>query len=536
MEFLTKLKGTLAGLGPAKLGAMAALAACLVVGIAWIAVRSNDSMGLLYSGLDLAEAGRIGQKLEEMKVPFEARGDGSVLMVPASQVARVRMELAAAGLPDQAGAGYELLDKQSPMNMTSFMQRVQRTRALEGELARSIVALDTVRTARVHIVMPERDTFSRDVPKPTASVAVVMRGAMRLSASQAAAIRLLVSGAVPGLRQEDVSVLDPSGIVLAADGGDALVNSRLAELKLSDEQQLQKGVTSLLEPLVGRGKVRVIASVDIDSSRQVTQDVKYDPQSQVERSKQTQVDKEQSDNTRQTPSVSVAQNLPNQPQQQSGSGEKTASSSSHDGQTVNYEINTTRDEKVKEPGGIHRLTVAVVVDGVTDAKGAYTPRPKEELDRMAELVRSAVGADAKRGDVVTVDTMHFIADDSVGTAADAGPSGTASSLNWITSAGLVLVLLVVAGTAAAVVLRKGTPRIDLARSAEPPALPAAIAAAAGDAPGLPNPAAADAAKLAPPVGLSLPAIEGPLTELYQLFDARPEEALAVLRAWIADAA
>ena len=151
------------------------------------------------------------------------------------------------------------------MNMTSFMQRIQRLRALEGELARTIVALDGVKVARVHIVLPERESFARDTLKPTASIAVVMGGAMRLSKRQAIAIRLLVSGAVPGLQQGDVSVLDPSGVVLAADNGEAMATNRLDDMKTSREAALQHAVNDLLEPLLGRNHVRTAVSVDIDS-------------------------------------------------------------------------------------------------------------------------------------------------------------------------------------------------------------------------------------------------------------------------------
>ena len=320
MEQLTSIRATLGRLEPAKLVGLAAATLGVLLLIAWVSFRSAEPMGLLYAGLDPAEAGRIGQRLDEMKVPFEARGDGTTIMVPASQVARARMELAAAGMPHQEGAGYELLDSQSPMNMTSFMQRVQRLRALEGELSRSIVALDGVKVARVHIVLPERESFARDTLKPTASIGVVMGGAMRLSRRQAMAIRLLVSGAVPGLKQEDVSVLDPSGAVLAADDADGAASSRLDDMKTSREQALQHSVDDLLEPLVGRGHVRTAVSVEINDSREVTREEKFDPQSQVERSKQIQADSDTTEEVKPQEAVTVTQNIPPQPQQPGGTG------------------------------------------------------------------------------------------------------------------------------------------------------------------------------------------------------------------------
>jgi flagellar M-ring protein FliF len=527
MDQVAKIRQTLERLGFAKIGAIGAVAAAVLLGVVWIATHAQGPMGLLYSGLDVAEAGRIGQKLDELKVPYQVQGDGSVLLVPRDQVAHVRMQLAAAGLPSQSGSGYELLDQQSPMNMTSFMQRVQRTRALEGELARTIVALGGVRTARVHIVMPERDTFARDALQPTASVAVVMSGPMRLSASQAAAIRLLVAGAVPGLQRDAVSVLDPSGVVLGADNGDVPAGDRLAQVAASREQALQAAVTNLLEPLAGHGKVRVSASVAIDTSRQVTQATKYDPLSQVERSKQTQTDQDRTEDSRQRPAVSVAQNLPNQaPPAADGNGEQSTSTTSHNGQTINYEINTVHDESVREPGDTRRVSVAVLVDGTLDAKGVYQPPTREQLDRIAELTRAAVGYDAKRGDVVTVDTMRFVADDAEGGSADHSAE-PAQSWAWAAPLGVVIVLFA-GGAILLMFLRRRRP-IDLVPVPEQQALVAAQPQPSGNLP-------ATLLEARTLVEQPPQAIAGPLAGLHELIDARPDEALAVLRAWIAEAA
>jgi flagellar M-ring protein FliF len=512
MEQLAGLKRVAAGLGLAKLGAMAVAAVSVLLLLGWIASRSGEPTGLLYSGLDPAEAGRIGQRLDELKIPFQASGDGTIILVPQSQVARTRMALAANGLPHQGGVGYELLDSQSPMNMTSFMQRVQRLRALEGELARTIATLNGVRTARVHVVPSERETFSRETPKATASVAVVMTGAMRLTPAQAAAIRVLVAGAVSGLQQEDVSVLDPSGIVLAADSNAALIGGRIAELKASAEQAMQRSVTGLIEPLVGQGKVRVVASVDIDSSHEVSREEKYDPLSQVERSKQTQSDQDASDSTkpREQP-VSVGQNLPNPPTQ-TPTPEKTTSTSSHNGQTINYEIGSTKMERVREPGEIKRLTVAVVVDGVLDDKGVFQPRPKEDLDRIADLVRSAVGFDAKRGDNVVVDTLRFVSSDQTGTGSD--EAAIPASLPWMWIALGALAVLLTVGSLVFTMMKRRQAQLELAGGDEREAIAAALAD---------NTLIPDAAPLA-----------NPLAGLRELIDARPAESLAVIRAWIAE--
>jgi flagellar M-ring protein FliF len=519
MKHLTSLKNTLTGLEPAKLAGLAFAAVSVLVLIAWIATRSGETMGLLYSGLDPAEAGRIGQRLDELKVPFENRGDGSTIMVPASQVGRVRMDLAAAGLPHQAGAGYELLDTQSPMSMTSFMQRVQRLRALEGELARTIGTLDGVKAARVHIVLPERESFARDMPKPTASVAVTMLGPMRLAPKEAMAIRLLVAGAVPGLRQDDVSVLDPSGVVLAAsDGGEVMASSHLEEMKANREQALQRAVTTLLEPLVGPGHMKAVVSIEVDASREVSREEKFDPNSQVERSRHTQRDKEATEEAQNNEAVSVAQNVPGQAQANETPGKNTTTNT-HNGETVNYELSSVHSERVREPGELKRLTVAVVVDGTTDNDGAFHPRPREELDRIAELVRSAVGFDAKRGDKLTVDTMHFIPPSAaLGETGEPAASGLQSW--WMPVAGGIAVVLLAGG--AMLVMRKR-------RGPIAGGLDAALIAAGPGQEALSGPGAAEQLLLTNDQNSAVATLNG-------IFDSHPDEALALVRAWIAEGA
>jgi flagellar M-ring protein FliF len=543
MDLVAGLKQTIARLGFAKLGALAAVGAATLALIVWISSLPLEPKSLLYSGLDPAEAGKIGQRLDELKVPFEVKGDGTTIMVPASQVARARMDLAASGLPHQGGAGYELLDQQSPMNMTSFMQRIQRLRALEGELARTIVTLSGVRTARVHIVLPERETFARDTPKATASVAVTMTGAGRLSTSQAAAIRLLVSGAVPGMAGESVSVLDPSGVVIAADDSEAAASSRIGELKGAREQELRRAVTDLLDPLVGHDKLRVAASVELDGAREVSHEEKFDPLSQIERSKQIQVDQDATNETKAQGAVSVAQNLPNQAADPGGESGKTSSNNSRNGQTVNYEINSVRSDRVREAGELKRMTIAVVVDGTMDDKGHYQPRSRDELARMSDLIQAAVGFDVNRGDRVTVETMRFIPDAAQGTGADAAVGQFAQlPILWI-SIGSGTVLVFVVGL---VVMRmRKNKQLALAggQAGQPASALALMASEQRLGLGSPQANGQMAALASGPDGVNGQAAltysrsesgqQALLTALFEAVDTKPDEALATLRAWIA---
>jgi flagellar M-ring protein FliF len=513
----------LARLGPVKLGAMGVVAAAAILAVAMVARAPQSANGLLYAGLDPSEAGRIVARLEEMKVPVEARGDGSV-MVPAEQVARLRMQMASEGLPRQTGAGYELLDQANPMQMTSFMQRIQRVRALEGELARTIITMQGVRTARVHIVLPERESFSRDAPPPTASVTVTTSIGARLGAGQAQAIRLLVAGAVPRLRQEDVSVVDPTGIVLAADGGLGAVAGRIGELRAAQEHLLQKSVLDLLEPIVGRGKVRAIAAVEIEGARIVARAETFDPMGQVERGRQSQTEAESSEEGRGQQPVTVGQNLPNQ--QTGGSQGRNATSTSRSNETVNYEISSKVEETTREPGAVRRVSVAVVVDGLTAADGSAQARPKEDLDRLAALVRSAVGFNAQRGDTVTVDTLRFIPDEGAGSLASIDAEGGAR----VGTTQLVVAGLLLLGTlgAAGVVLRRR--RTRLRRLAAD--LAAAEAAAAAQAALVLDPMEEAIATVGQDIQIRISS----LNALNELIDQRPDEALAVVRAWIEEGA
>jgi len=555
MDQLAGLKQALARIGLAKLGIMGAVAAATLGLLVWVASFSVESKGLLYAGLDLTESAKIGQRLDEMKIPYEVRGDGSSILVPASQVGRIRMTLAAAGLPNQSGVGYELLDQQSPMNMTSFMQRVQRLRALEGEMARTIVTMGGVRTARVHIVLPERESFSREAPKATASVAVTMKGPGRLGIAQASAIRLLVAGAVPGLTQESVTVLDSAGVVIASDGnGESMVSGRLAELKSTREQALQRAVSEMLEPLVGHGKVRVAATVDLESAREIQREERFDPMSQVERSKQMQIDQESADETKPRDPVSVGQNVPNQPQGQGGASGKTSSSNSRNGQTINYEISSVRSERIREAGDVKRMTIAVVVDGLSDGKGGFRPRPQEELTRFSELIQAAVGYDAKRGDRITVEAMQFLPGEVPGATAEAEvPAPMFSTMPLIAVGALVVVLV---GGLFMMMQMRNRHRLEIARmggslttvmggehrlvTADGAITTTALTALspeqrvtvlqqqqrqAGE-----GGTALDAEALAIEDGVD--AANLPLVALFDLIDSRPDEALAVIRGWI----
>jgi flagellar M-ring protein FliF len=301
---------------------------------------------------------------------------------------------------------------------------------------------------------------------------------------------------------------------LAADGGEVMASGRLEEMKANREQALQHAVSDLLEPLVGSGHLKTMVSIEIDASREVSHEEKFDPNSQVERSRHSQTDKEATEQAQTTDPVSVSQNVPGQAQQGDSPG-KSATSNTHSGETVNYELNSVRSERVREPGDVKRMTVAVVVDGTTDSSGTFHPRPREELERMAELVRSAVGFDAKRGDKLTVDTMRFIPPSAE--LGEMGPEPATGSQSWLLAGGGAAAV-VVAGAAFLIMRRRrsaAAERLDAAMSAVNPR----------DA--IEGPTPAEQLMLTNEPGSAVTTLQG-------IFDSHPDEALALVRAWIAE--
>jgi flagellar M-ring protein FliF len=370
-----------------------------------------------------------------------------------------------------------------------------------------------------------------------------MAGPGRLSVAQASAIRLLVSGAVPGMSAESVSVLDPSGVVIAADDSEAAGSNRISALKAAREQQLRRAVTDLLEPLIGHEKISVAAAVELDASREVSHEEKFDPLSQIERSKQTQVDQDATNETKAQDAVSVSQNLPNPNAPQGVEGGRATTNNSRSGQTVNYEISSVHSDRVREAGELRRITIAVVVDGTESDKGQYKPRSPEELERLSELIRSAVGFDANRGDRVTVETMHFVRNQRLGEGAEA-EAGEFAKLP-ITGIAIGGAVLLIAGGVLMMRVRKSR-QLALAERNPSASLPYMLSEQQSGV-GQPQPGQlsaladgssgmASSSHYALTVGRGEPALQALFGSLSEIVDARPDEALSTLRSWLAEAA
>ena len=380
---------------------------------------STPDMALLYSDLDPKDGGAIVRQLEEQKVPHQVNAEGTRIMVPADQVGRLRMVMAQAGLPAGGSIGYEIYDKPEGFGTTSFVQGVNHLRATEGELARTVATLGPVLQARVHLVLPKREMFSRTQQTATASVFLKLRPGQQLKREQVVAIQHLIAAAVPQLEPNQISIIDDRGNLLArglGNGGDANTQANADEKKLAYEQRTTRVIEDLLSRSLGFGRVRAEVTADLDFDRITTSSEIFDPESQVIRSTQTVEDNNESTDRDALDPVTVANQLPTGDANQSASGATSKTKGARTEETINYEISKTVKSHVRESGQVRRLSVAVLVDGMytpnPDGAPAYAPRSKEEMAQIEALVRSAIGFDAVRGDTVEVINMRFATPDA----------------------------------------------------------------------------------------------------------------------------
>lgn len=363
---------------------------------------STPEMGFLYTDLEPAAAQSITEKLKAQDIPFEITADGTSVMAPRDRLAELRMSLAGEQLGGKIG--YEVLDEEEPFGVSASRARLNETRAIEGELVRSIESLENVTKARVHIVMPERAVFTAEARKATAAVTVKTIG--RLSGESVQAIRHLVASAVPDLSPESVSVVDQSGALLARAGEPgATSGADLDERQTAIEARLRSQIETMLEPIVGFGKVRAEVAVLIDRDQRREEAQVFDPDTQVIARQITVESGEQNDETAASADgATVAAQLPEGEAQAGGpGGDSRRSASNENSEDTTYENSKTHTVTVHAPGKINRLTVAVMVDG---GEGGLPPA---QLQRLTRLVENAVGFDSERGDSVVVEAMPFAA-------------------------------------------------------------------------------------------------------------------------------
>ncbi len=514
---------------------MGAVAAALIGFFAFLILRvTAPQMIPLFTDLPFEDSAAIVRDLERQGVPYELKGDGAIVLVPKDRVGRLRMQLAEMGLPKGGGVGYEIFDKSDSLGTTSFVQNINHLRALEGELARTIRSLDRVQAARVHLVLPERPLFARDRPQPSASIALKVRG--RLEAQQVRAVRHLVASAVNGLKPERVSIVDETGRLLA-DGADVDVIGGIGadERKVAYEKRLREQVESIVSSVVGSGRARVQLTADFDFNRITQTHDRYDPEGRVVRS--SQLREETSATAGKQGEVTVGNQLPGADQQ----GAATQDQSKKSEEIINYEISRTTKTEVIEGGRVNRISVAVLVDGIYSRNEkdelVYQARPKEDLERIAALVRSAIGFNEKRGDQVEVVNLRF---------AEAPGLVVTEQSGWmsyfqITKADIMhtveLVIMLVLGLVVFIfvlrplVNRIITPEHIAALTSAIPNASAALPAGAAETPAIP-PAPSETSKK-----IEIAQVQGTvhlqsIQKVGELADRNPHETVSIIRQWL----
>ena len=402
------LSEAFAKLGPQRLAAMMAVTLALVGFFGFVIIRvSQPTMGVLFADLQFSDSTSIVKELEAKAIKYETRQDGQTILVPRADIPKLRMEMASKGMPSGGNVGYEIFDKGDAFSSTSFVQGINHLRALEGELSRTIRTLGRVASARVHLVIPERRVFERDREAPRASIALKLRG--ELEAGQVRAIRHLVASAVEGLKPERVSVVDESGRLLADGAAEAGTAAVAEERQTAFERRLKSQVEDIVASVVGQGRARVQVATELDFNRiQQTQE-SFDPESRVLRSTQTRNEAAQTTDARDG-QVTVGNELPGNQRGQNGNN-ATRDGSTKNEEVANYDYTKTVRTEVMEGGRIKRVSVAVLVDGLynrsPNGETGYQPRPQEDLERIGQLVRTAIGFDKNRGDNVEVVNLRF---------------------------------------------------------------------------------------------------------------------------------
>jgi flagellar M-ring protein FliF len=539
----SKLQGLfdfLKGLGAARLAAMVAVTAALIGFFAFVIMRvTTPQMTTLFTDLSMEDSSGIIKDLERQGIPFEIRNEGSIILVPKDKVTRLRMKLAEGGLPKGGGVGYEIFDKSDALGTTSFVQNINHLRALEGELARTIRGIDRIQAARVHLVLPERPLFSRETPEPSASIVVRVRGS--LEPQQIKAIRHLVASSVNGLKPQRVSIVDESGTLLA-DGAATDADQAVAdERRAGYEKRMRKQVEDIVSSVVGAGRARVQLSADFDYNKITQTSDKFDPEGRVLRSSQTR--EESTSNGVEGGQVTVNNELPGN--QGGGNNQQSRDQSKKSEETNNYEISRTTKTEVTEAGRVNRISVAVLVDGSysKNEKGeiTYKERGKDELDRIATLVRSAIGFDQKRGDQVEVVNLKFA--EAPAAAPISEPAGFLGMLQFTKDdvmyvielgvmmlLGLVVLFIVVRPLVKKVLSSEEIAALANAVTAPPAEATAAVAAPAGQAllPGNSTAHLIDVAQVQGQVHAQS------VHRVGELAERNPNETVSIVRQWLSE--
>ncbi|WP_067984336.1 flagellar basal-body MS-ring/collar protein FliF [Neptuniibacter pectenicola] len=410
-----------------QIGLMVGLAASVAIGFAVVLWSQKPEQRVLFSNLSFSDANQIIEQLRLYNVPYNFDADGRAILVPDEYVHQARLKLAAEGFTADKTVGFEIMDKEQSLGTSQFMETTRYRRGLEGELARTISSMTSIRNARVHLAIPKDTVFIRDTRKPTASVFLELFSGRALERDQVASIANLVASSIPSLNVKDVTVVDQRGRLLNMRDKDVnvVLAAKQLEYTRSLEGTLLNRVNSILQPVVGMGRFRAEVSADVDFTAVEQTDELYNPDLPALRSEQTMDESRVGGNA----AVGVPGALSNQPPgpssvpEQAGAGEGGADAVGAPGSarkqaTRNYELDRTISYTKHQQGRVRRLTVAVVVDDLSSinpesGEAVRTPWDQNELQRLRILVQDAVGFSALRGDSVNVVNTPFVAEEPI---------------------------------------------------------------------------------------------------------------------------
>jgi flagellar M-ring protein FliF len=348
--------------------------------------------------------------LKDAGIGFDVSPDGTSVLVAPANTAQARMLLAEKGLPQSGSTGYELFNQLGSFGLTSFMQDITRVRALEGELARTIQTMNGIKAARVHIVLPDRASFRKD--QQQASASVVIRTQLADDSGAAQAIRHLVASAVPGMKLDEVTVLDTEGRLLAS-GDDAGTSggNRMETLQRQVNNETEEKIRRTLAPYLGLDNFQISVTSQLNTDRQSVSETTYDPSSRVERSVRVVKENGTTQNRSTQSTASVQQNIPVE-QMSGGTGNDTNEENQRREELTNYEISSKTVQTEQDGYRVEHLSIAVVVNSerlkAEEKQGGQDVLPIEtRLMEIEQLVQSAVGFDKARGDQLKVTAVAF---------------------------------------------------------------------------------------------------------------------------------
>ncbi|MDX1589443.1 MAG: flagellar basal-body MS-ring/collar protein FliF [Oleiphilaceae bacterium] len=403
-----------------QVGLMVGLAASVALGLALVLWAQEPSYQPLLGDISRYDPDQVTRVLDEAGIQYKVEPRSGALLVASGEVYDARLRLARDGVTENRGMGFEMLMEDQGLGTSQFMEQARYRHSLEGELARTIASMGSVRSARVHLAVPRESVFVRDNRNPSASVFVDVASSHRLSEGQVASIVNLVAGSVPQMLREDVTVVDQRGNLLSRDGDNTAAQEMARHMDINSrvEENLARRVNSILTPILGSGRFKAEVSAQMDFSQTEQAEEIFNPDQQTLRSEQTMVENRQSgDGAGGIPGALANQppgagQVPEEANGEEGGNGGGQSGTSRRQSTRNYEVDRTLSFTRNQPGSVQRLSVAVAVDDlrqVDPQTGEVTQVawPEQELERLTRLVQDAVGFSAARGDSVTVVNTPF---------------------------------------------------------------------------------------------------------------------------------